>query len=144
MFLCAQIAENSNCFYMPFAVTLFRIHTFLYEHTEGSIENLREIQILSSQVSTVARAPWRKLPASNSASTTRFASWELFQHAVKRNRTFTRRKCIIPPTFPPYKDARRGHNGAAPSRTFAHHLSRGKTSFLLLSIDAERTRSGKL
>lgn len=60
----------------------------------------------------------------------------LFQHVVKRNRTFTRRKRIIPPTFPPYKDARRGHNGSVPSRTLAHHLFHGKTSFLLLSIDA--------
>lgn len=68
---------------------------------------------------------------------TRFISCDFFNNVVKRNRTFTRRKCIIPPTFPPYKDARRGHNGAVPSRTFGTpSFSPKKTSFLLLSIDA--------
>lgn len=98
------------------------------------------IWILEStiQVSSFAYALRRNFRGVIPHDTVRFL--RLFQHVVKQNRTFTRRKRIIPPTFPPYKDAWRGHNGAVPSYTLALHLFHGKTSFLLLSIDAYARR----
>lgn len=97
----------------------------------------RYILEFAMRVSSFAYASWLNFRRGNSTSRDAVrCSLQLFQ-VVKRNRTFTRRKCIIPPTFPPYKDAREEDTMAQRQAIpWCIIFFRGETSFLLLSIDA--------